>query len=108
MNKLNIKLKKNLSIGFNPSEGLVVMYKDFPLWRTAEGLDQLEIKIYDPTKRKYQDDPDYYLLQCKDSLGDYYYYGRFHDLDELQQFLSDPFEFHEKQELIYKMLLGGV
>lgn len=105
---IDIDLTKDLDIGFNFSDGFVVTYKGFPLWRTGEGLDKLTIRIYDPTKRRYSDDPDYYLLECVDSLGDCFYYGRFNDLDELEEFLNNPFAYHKKQERLMELLFGGV
>jgi hypothetical protein len=104
---LDIDLKEHLAIGFNMSDGFVVTYKGFPLWRTGEGLEQLEFKIYDPSDRT-PDDPDCYMLQCKDSLGDYFYYGRFHDRDDLKEFLDDPFTHHEREQKMFELMFGGI
>ncbi|WP_243355977.1 hypothetical protein [Bacillus litorisediminis] len=104
---MNLDLSEHLTIDFNPENGFYVAYKGFPLWRTGVGLDQLTIRVYDPTKKKYVDDPDYYMLEAIDHLGDQFFYGCFRDLDELNFFLDDPFSYHKKQDEMFKLLFGG-
>ncbi|MEC1725878.1 hypothetical protein P9E34_14260 [Schinkia azotoformans] len=97
MNKLEAQFKKNLKVEYVNGDR-VVTYKGFPIWKTCVGLDKLQFSIYDPTKKEYSDDPDYYLLQCQDNLGDWFYYGRFHDEDSLEEFLDKPHEYHTRQQ----------
>ena len=102
---LQTELKKHLAVGYVNGRRSVA-YKGFPLWNTGVGLDKLEISIYDPTKKEYSDDPDYYLIQCKDNLGDWFFYGRFPDRDSLEEFLNKPHEYHERQQRIMAEFLS--
>lgn len=69
-------------------EGLVIYYGKQPLWRTACGLDELDIFIYDPTEvREQGEEYESYSLFCVDSYGDIYTYGMWETLDKVKEFL---------------------
>ena len=70
-----------------PFEGSpCIHYDDLPLWRTAVGLDQLEIFLYDPKPLK----DEGYSLFCRDSFGDIYTYGMWETLEDAKAWLDKP------------------
>ena len=69
-----------------------IFYNFIPLWSCGSfNLDGYEFGYYDPDKTEYHDDPKYYMLTCKDNLGDNFHFGRWDNKEELLDWLENPY-----------------